>query len=125
MSLAQVVSASATRALNTYGVAATLSRANAGNFDPTSGGVALSPPSSYPVKVLIDPASLRTLGYKFADSSLIQSGDVLATISAKGIPFDPMPGDTLTTATTVFVVIISRPIYVGASAVIHEMVVRK
>ena len=123
MSLATVVQGSATRALNLYGQAATLNRSVPGVFDPVT-GTTTATVSTYPVKALIDSASLRTLGYKFGDG-LVQSGDVLATFSAKGIPFDPMPGDTLTVGSIVFALVITRPVYVGSSAVIHECVVRR
>ena len=92
-----------------------------GTFAPATG---TSPNTSTTanVNVVLDSA-LRVLGFKFSPD-LIQSGDIMATIPAKGLPFVPAPGDKLVIPQGTFAVKEVKPTWAGSVAVLYEMLVR-
>lgn len=119
MSLASTVQVSALRALRTYGAAGTLTHVTPGVFDPATGTVA-STTTVTAVRALLDQTSLKTLGFRFGEG-MVQAGDMQATVA--GVV--PLPGDVLTLALGVFVVIDVRSDFVGDQAVMSSCLVRK
>ena len=123
MSLATTLQDSAARAFKIKGLSApgTLTQTTLGTFDPATG---TSPNTSTTanVNVVLDSA-LRVLGFKFSPD-LIQSGDIMATIPAKGLPFVPAPGDKLVIPQGTFAVKEVKPTWAGSVAVLYEMLVR-
>ena len=105
-----------------FGAAGTLTQATPGAFDPAT-GTASETTVTANVNAVMD-AALKILGFKFSPD-LIQSGDIMATISAKGLPFIPAPGDVLVVPQGTFVVKETRPTWVGSTAVAYELLVRK
>ena len=99
----------------------TLTQTTLGTFDPATG---TSPNTSTTanVNVVLDSA-LRVLGFKFSPD-LIQSGDIMATIPAKGLPFVPAPGDRLVVPQGTFAVKEVKPTWAGSTPVLYEMLVR-
>jgi hypothetical protein len=75
-------------------------------------------------RALLEGASPVALGFKFGPD-LVQTGDLLATIANDRLEFSPVPGDTLTVDSVVYQIIGTRPLYVGASAVMWDLLVRK
>ena len=119
MSLAGVVASAAKRALGTYGAPGTLSHSTPGAYDTATGGVTTSTTTTS-VRAVLDASSSVTLGYKFSPE-LVRSGDLLATVA--GVV--PVEGDTLTLAMGTFTVIQVRPVYVQATQVLAECLVRR
>lgn len=114
MSLAGVVASAAKRALGTYGAPGTLSHSTPGSYDTATGGVTTSTTTTS-VRAVLDGAV-----NKF-DPELVRSGDMRATVA--GVV--PVEGDTLTLALGTFNVIQVRPVYVQATQVLAECLVRK
>jgi len=108
------------------GLAATavLTRVVPGAFDTTTGTNAAGTTTTSACFAVLDSSSLKTLGFKFGEG-LVQGGEILATVPAKGLSFDPAAGDTLTTAGVPFVVIDVQPTYAGDVAVMFSCLVRK
>lgn len=69
-------------------------------------------------------ADAKGLGFLFGES-LVQGGDEKALVPAKGLTFDPLPGDTLTMGGVPWVVIASQATYAGAVPVMFSLLVRK
>lgn len=123
MTLASTVQSSAYRAVKTYGAKGTLTQITNGVYNPATGTT--SPVTVIAnVSALMDATSLKTLGFKFGDG-LIQSGDIQATIAAKGLPFVPGLGNVLAVPQGTFTVRDSRPEWIGADAVIYNLLVRR
>lgn len=114
MSLAGVVASAAKRALGTYGAPGTLSHSTPGSYDTATGGVTTSTTTTS-VRAVLDGAV-----NKF-NPELVRSGDMRATVT--GVV--PVEGDTLTLAMGTFTVIEVRPVYVQATQVLAECLVRK
>jgi hypothetical protein len=55
---------------------------------------------------------------------LIQGGEQLATIAAKGLGFVPVPGADLTIGSNVWYVAAVMPVYVQGVAVTYQLLVR-
>lgn len=119
MSLATVAAGAAKRALGAYGAPATLTRKTPGSYDPATGGVSNTTTTSS-VRVLLDASSTTALGFKF-NPDLVRSGDMLATVAGVA----PAEGDTLTLAMGTFTVIAVRPVFVQATQVLAECLVRR
>ncbi len=123
MSLATVLQDSAARAFKIKGLSApgTLTQTTPGTFDPATG---TSPETSVTANVnAVMDASLKIPGFKFSPD-LIQSGDIMATIPAKGLTFVPAPGDRLVVPQGTFAVKEVKPTWAGSVAVLYEMLVR-
>ena len=103
--------------------AATLTRTVPGAYNPTTGGNGAATVTNASVKATLDASGTKKLGFKFGEG-LVQAGDIMATIPAKGLPFTPQPGDkfTLGSAYTVAAV---QPTWVGAVPVLYDLLVRK
>lgn len=106
-----------------YGAAATLARSTPGLHDAASGAPALATTTSTATSAVLDASSLKTLGFKFGDG-LVQGGDLQATIPAKGLDFNPQPGDVLTVDSSPYRVAAVRPTYSGATPVMFELLLR-
>lgn len=119
MSLATVVAGAAKRALGTYGAPATLTHKAPGAYDPATGGASVTTTTTS-VRALLDASSTTVLGFKFGQD-LVRAGDMLATVT--GVV--PVEGDTLTLAMGTFTVIQVRPVYVQATQVLAECLVRR
>lgn len=119
MSLATVVAGAAKRALGAYGAPATLTHATPGAYDTNTGGVSTSTTTTS-VRVLLDASSTTALGFKFSPD-LVRNGDMLATVAG----VIPAEGDTLTLGMGVFTVVQVRPVYVQATQVLAECLVRR
>ena len=120
MSLASTVTKSAARAVKAYGAKGTLTHVTPGGYDPTTGTTTGAVTTVTPCSAVLDSTSLKTLGYKFGDG-LVQAGDVLALVA--GIL--PVAGDILAVATGSFVVISSRPTFLGDAVVVTDCLVRR
>lgn len=123
MSLATTLQDSAARAFKIKGLSApgTLTQTTPGAFDPAT-GTSTNTTVTANVNVVLDSA-LRVLGFKFSPD-LIQSGDIMATIPAKGLPFVPAPGDKLVVPQGTFAVKEVKPTWAGSVSVLYEMLVR-
>ena len=119
MSLATVVAAAAKRALGAYGAPATLTHKTPGAYDPATGGASVTTTTTS-VRALLDASSLVSLGFKFGQD-LVRAGDMKATVT--GVV--PVEGDTLTLPLGTFTVIQVRPVYVQATQVLAECLVRR
>jgi len=102
---------------------AVLSRITPGAYDPATGTNAAGTTQTCPCLAVLD-ASQKGLGYVFGDG-LVQSGDLSALIPAKGLTFDPAPGDSLAVAGSAFSVIGVVPTFSGATPVLFKMLVRR
>lgn len=119
MSLARTVQKAAGRALKTYSAPGTLTHATPGSYDTNTGGVT-NTTTTTSVRALLDASSLVGLGAKFG-ADLVRTGDMLATVAGVA----PVEGDTLTLAMGTFKVIQVRPVYVQATQVMAECLVRR
>lgn len=122
MSLATLAQNQAAMAIRRYGATATLTQITQGAFDPAT-GTSGSTTVSTATKAILDASSLQGLGYTFGQDQVID-GDLKATIPAKGLDVAPKPGDGLTIGATTYTIKAVRPLYVGASAVTYELLVR-
>lgn len=119
MSLAGTVAGAAKRALGTYGAPGTLSHAEDGAYNPTTGATTTTT-TTVSVRALLDGSSTTALGFKFGPD-LVQAGDLKATI-ANAVPY---VGDRLSLAAGIFTVVAVRPSYVVGTAVMWECLVRR
>jgi len=103
---------------------ATLTRTVPGAYDPVTGTNGAPTVTNCATSAVLDSSSLKTLGFVFGDG-LVQGGDIGAMIPAKGLTFDPAPGDTLTVLGWAYVVIAVQPTFAGAVPVFHKLLVRK
>ncbi len=103
---------------------ATLTRTTPGAYDPVSGTDSGGTTVTSTALAVLDSSSLQTLGYVFGDG-LVQTGDIQATLPAKGLTFDPAPGDVFTAASMTFRVIGTKPTYAGSVPVMWNLLVRK
>lgn len=102
---------------------AVLSRAYVGTYDPATGTTSTGAASVCPCSA-VRSAKAGRLGYLFGDG-LVQGGDEVAMIAAKGLTLEPLPGDTLTMGGIQWAVIAVKPTYAGAVAVLFDLLVRK
>lgn len=122
MSLATLAQNQAAMAINRYGAIATLAQVTPGTYDPSTGTTPDSTVTT-PTRAILDASSLAGLGAKFG-ADLVRSGDLKATIPAKGLTSDPKGGDQLTVRGSTLAVVAVRPLFVGASPVTYELLVR-
>lgn len=112
--------------LSTKGLAApaVLTRTTHGAHNSATGAPAAGTTTNCACLAVLDSSSLKTLGFVF-DSNLVQGGDIQALIPAKGLTFDPLPGDTLTIGAVVYIVVDVKPTYAGSVPVMFGLLVRK
>ncbi len=127
MSLATTLQDSAARAFKIKGVSAsaTLTQTTPGAFDPVTGTTGVGTSTVTACLATLSTLTKRIPGGAFGANSLIQEGDLFATIPAKGITVDPAPGDTLTFRGAVWTVKGTWPTFVGSTPVLYELWVRK
>ena len=124
MSLDTVVQRAAATAYKLKGITtpAVLTQITPGVFDPAT-GTSTNTTVTANVNVVLDSA-LRVLGFKFSPD-LIQSGDIMATIPAKGLPFVPEPGCVLAVPQGTFIAKEVKPTWAGSIPVLYELLVRR
>ena len=103
---------------------ATITRVTPGAYVPATGLNATGTTTTCNCVAVLDSTSLKGLGFKFGEG-LVQSGDIEALVPAKGLSFDPLPGDIITAAGIQFTVVSVRPAYAGSVAVMFACLVRK
>ena len=123
MNLAKIAGDAALRAIKAYGAPATLTHTVPGAYDPATGTNAAGTTTNCNTSAVLD-STAKNLGYLF-DASLVQGGDLMAMIPAKGLTFDPDPGCTLTFTGWAFVVLQAKPTFAGAVPVVWQLLVRK
>lgn len=102
---------------------ATLTRTTPGAYDPATGTNATGTTTVCSCKAVLDASSSGALGFKFG-TGLIQTGDMLALVPAHKLTFVPASGDKLTISSTDYAVIANQPTYGGATALLHQLLVR-
>ncbi len=107
-----------------YGAKAMLTRTTLGAYDPESGTTGTGTTQSSGTFAILDATSLQALGFKFGNG-LVRTGDLMATIPAKGLAFEPLALDGLTLPMGVFTVVDVRPTYAGATPVTYALLVRR
>lgn len=120
----KVASAYATLARKGLAASATLTRTVPGAYDPATGTNTAGTTTTSACLVSLDGSSLASLGFKFGEG-LVQAGDLLASVPAKGLTFQPGPGDKLTIGTAIYTVVQSKPTYAGHLPALWEMAVRR
>jgi len=121
--LDKVASAYATLARNGLAASGTLTRTTPGAYDPATGSSTSGTTATASCLVTLDGSSLVSLGFKFGEG-LVQAGDLLASVPARGLTFQPGPGDKLTIGATQYTVVQSKPTYAGHLPALWEMLVR-
>lgn len=120
----KVASAYAALARKGLAASATLTRTVSGAYDPATGTNTAGTTTTSACLVTLDGSSRTTLGFKFGEA-LVQTGDLLASFPAKGLAFNPVPGDTLTVGGVTYTVIQPKPTFAGPIPVLWEVLVRK
>ncbi len=103
---------------------ATLTRTTSGAYDPESGTSLPGTVAACDTLATLDSSSIQALGFKFGNG-LVRTGDLMATIPAKGLAFEPLALDGLTLPMGVFTVVDVRPTYAGATPVTYALLVRR
>jgi hypothetical protein len=110
--------------LDDLGAPATLTRTTPGAYNPTTGGNAAGTTTNSTTTAVLDAATSVKLGFIFGPA-LVQGGDIMAMIPAKGLASAPLPGDTLTVAGWTYKVVQVVPTWAGSVPVVYSMLVRK
>lgn len=122
MSLAGLLANTAAAQLKRYGSTGTLTHPVVGSYNTTTGTSTVTT-STATVSVMLDAASVKTLGERFGDS-LVKTGDFQGMVSSKGPTFTPTAGDTLTIGSTVYSVQGVQPSYVQGEAPVYMLLLR-
>lgn len=109
-------------AIKRVGAPVVITRTVFGTVDPVT-GEAPSTVASVDTYGALDASSLKTLGFKYGDG-LVQSGDLIAMLPAKGLSFEPSAGDTILLRGSLYTVKMNQPTYYGSTVVKHDCLVR-
>ena len=120
----KVASTYAALARKGLAASATLTRTVPGAYDPATGTNTAGTTTTSACLVTLDGSSLASLGFKFG-ADLVRTGDLLGSFPAKGLAFDPGPGDTLTVGGVAYAVIHPKPTFAGPIPVLWEVLVRR
>lgn len=101
---------------------ATLTRYTPGVYVPATGTNATGTTTTCSCLTVMDGEA--PLGFKFG-YGLVQEGDLMALIPAKGLTFNPLPLDTLTVLAATFTIVSVHVVYAGSVPVLFSCLVRR
>lgn len=114
--------ATASRLLGKYGKAMTLTHTVAGTYNHSTGMTGSPSVTTAQVNGYVDDA-FRKLGATYGPD-LVQAGDHDVMFAALGLPFTPVPGDTITIDGQVMKAYIVKPTYSGEKVALYNLLVR-
>lgn len=124
MSLSATLSNAVARTYKQFGERVTISQDIPGAYDPTTGTLTGTTTKTATVYGTVELVSQKKLGYLF-DGAMVQGGEMLVNLSAKGMTFVPMPGDSLITSRDNLVVVQAQPVSIRGILVSYTLLVRK
>ena len=122
MNLATMAQGQPYAALLRYGAPAVLTVVTSGAYNPAT-GTGVGTTQAYTTRALLDATTLKTLGMQFGED-LVRTGDLKATIPAKGLAADPKPGDLLSCRGIGYTVVGVRPQFLADKPIAFELLVR-